>query len=41
LAPLVTAVFSYFLLRVPVPKIDIIILIASFIGAGILITGTV
>ena len=41
LGPLVTALFSYFLIRVRVAKIDIIILIVSFIGVAILITGTV
>jgi drug/metabolite transporter (DMT)-like permease len=41
LGPLVTALFSYFWIRVPVAKIDIIILIVSFIGVAILITGTV
>ena len=41
LGPLVTAICSYFLIRVPVSKIDVIILIISFIGVAILITGTV
>ena len=41
LAPLMTALLSYFLLRVPVANIDIIILVVSFIGVAILITGTV
>jgi drug/metabolite transporter (DMT)-like permease len=41
LGPLVTAIFSYFLIRVPVSRIDVIILIISFIGVAILITGTV
>ena len=36
-----TAIFSYFLIRVPVSKIDVIILIISFIGVAILITRTV
>ena len=41
MGPLVTALFSYFLIRVPVQKIDIIVLIISFIGVAILITGAV
>jgi len=41
LGPLMTALFSYFLIRVPVSKLDVIILIISFIGVAILITGTV
>ena len=41
MGPLVTALFSYFLIRVPVAKIDVIVLIVSFIGVAILITGTV
>lgn len=41
MGPLVTALFSYFLIRVPVARVDMIILIISFIGVAILITGTV
>ena len=41
LSPLMTALFSYFLIRVPVSKLDVIILMISFVGVAILITGTV
>ena len=35
------ALFAYFYYGIPVSKIDVIILIVSFIGVAILITGTV
>ncbi len=41
LSPLVTAIFSYFIIKVPVSRLDVTILIVSFAGVALLITGTV
>ncbi len=40
LGPLLIAVLSYFILRVALSKLDITILLVSFFGVIILITGT-
>ena len=39
LAPLLTAVLSYFIFRVSLSKLDTIVLLISFIGVTVLITG--
>jgi drug/metabolite transporter (DMT)-like permease len=41
MGPLVTALFSCFFIKVPVQKIDIMVLIISFIGVALLITGAI
>jgi drug/metabolite transporter (DMT)-like permease len=39
-SPLITALLSFLLLKVAITKLDIQILIISFIGVGVLISGT-
>ncbi len=39
-SPLFTALLSYVMIKVPITKLDIQVLIISFIGVGILISGT-
>ena len=39
LGPLLIAVFSFFLLRIGLSKIDTVVLIVSFIGVCFLVTG--
>ena len=39
-SPLITALLSYVLIKVPITRLDIQILIISFIGVGVLISGT-
>ncbi len=40
LGPLLTAVLSYFMLNVALSKVDSLVLVISFIGVVIMITGT-
>jgi drug/metabolite transporter (DMT)-like permease len=39
-SPLFTALLSYVMIKVPITRLDIQVLIISFIGVGILISGT-
>ena len=39
-SPLITALLSYVMIKVPITRLDIQVLIISFIGVGILISGT-
>lgn len=40
LGPLLTAVLSYFMLKVTLTKLDLVVLLISFVGVIVMITGT-